>query len=77
VVPVAAVAAHRNRMVLQAAAVTLQILHQLVLNAIAGRFGGSEELQASQSLIVNVNTVPGAYPMRITFSYLNDKNEDQ
>lgn len=33
------------------------------------------ELQASQNLIVNVNTNPGAYPMRITFSYLNDKGE--
>jgi len=40
-----------------------------------GDLVAGEELQASQSLIVNVNTVPGAYPMRITFSYLNDKNE--
>ena len=32
-------------------------------------------IQASQSLIVNVSTNPGAYPMKITFSYLNDKNE--
>lgn len=31
------------------------------------------KLKASQNLIVNVNTNPGAYPMRITFSYLNDK----
>jgi hypothetical protein len=35
--------------------------------------GGS--VQASQNLIVNVSTNPGAYPMKITFSYLNDKNE--
>jgi hypothetical protein len=40
-----------------------------------GDLAAGDELQASQSLIVNVNTVPGAYPMRITFSYLNDKNE--
>lgn len=35
--------------------------------------GGS--VQASQNLIVNVSTNPGAYPMKITFSYLNDKAE--
>jgi len=40
-----------------------------------GDLAAGAELQASQSLIVNVNTAPGAYPMRITFSYLNDKNE--
>ncbi|HZM20834.1 MAG TPA: hypothetical protein VFC02_03760, partial [Anaerolineales bacterium] len=32
-------------------------------------------IRASQSLIVNVSTNPGAYPMKVTFSYLNDKNE--
>lgn len=32
-------------------------------------------IQAAQNLIVNVSTEPGAYPMRVTFSYLNDKNE--
>src|SRR5688500_8131395 len=32
-------------------------------------------VQASQDLIVNVSTNPGAYPMKITFSYLNDKGE--
>ncbi len=32
-------------------------------------------LQASQNLIVNVSTNPGAYPMKVTFSYLNDRNE--
>jgi hypothetical protein len=32
-------------------------------------------IQAVQNLIVNVSTTPGAYPMRVTFSYLNDKNE--
>lgn len=35
--------------------------------------GGS--IQASQNLIVNVSTNPGAYPMKVTFSYLNDKAE--
>lgn len=40
-----------------------------------GDLAAGETLQASQSLIVNVNTAPGAYPMRISFSYLNDKNE--
>ncbi len=32
-------------------------------------------LQISQELIVNVSTNPGAYPMKITFSYLNSKGE--
>lgn len=32
-------------------------------------------VQASQELIVNVSTNPGAYPMKVTFSYLNDKGE--
>lgn len=32
-------------------------------------------VQVSQSLIVNVSTNPGAYPMKVTFSYLNDKGE--
>ena len=32
-------------------------------------------IQAAQNLIVNVSTTPGAYPMRVTFSYLNDQNE--
>lgn len=34
-----------------------------------------ETIKVAQNLIVNVSTNPGAYPMRITFSYLNDKNE--
>jgi hypothetical protein len=34
-----------------------------------------ELIQASQNLIVNVSTNPGAYPMKVTFSYLNDTNE--
>lgn len=32
-------------------------------------------VQVSQGLIVNVSTNPGAYPMKVTFSYLNDKGE--
>ena len=32
-------------------------------------------VQARQDLIVNVSTNPGAYPMKVTFSYLNDKGE--
>jgi hypothetical protein len=32
-------------------------------------------VQASQNLIVNVSTNPGAYPMKVTFSYLNPKGE--
>lgn len=32
-------------------------------------------LQISQDLIVNVSTNPGAYPMKITFSYLNSRGE--
>ncbi len=32
-------------------------------------------VQAKQELIVNVSTNPGAYPMKITFSYLNAKGE--
>jgi len=32
-------------------------------------------MQISQELIVNVSTNPGAYPMKITFSYLNSRGE--
>jgi len=32
-------------------------------------------LQVSQNLVVNVSTNPGAYPMKITFSYVNAKGE--
>jgi hypothetical protein len=32
-------------------------------------------MQVSQKLIVNVSTNPGAYPIKITFSYLNAKGE--
>ena len=32
-------------------------------------------VQARQDLIVNVSTNPGAYPMKVTFSYLNSQGE--
>jgi hypothetical protein len=40
-----------------------------------GDLAAGSSVQASQNLIVNVSTSPGAYPMKITFSYLNDKGE--
>jgi fructose-specific component phosphotransferase system IIB-like protein len=36
-----------------------------------GDVGPGATLQAAQKLIVNVSTNPGAYPMKITFSYLD------
>ncbi len=33
------------------------------------------QVQASQELIVNVSTNPGAYPMKVTFSYINSNGE--
>jgi len=40
-----------------------------------GDLAAGDTVDATQNLIVNVSTSPGAYPMKITFSYLNDKNE--
>lgn len=40
-----------------------------------GDLSPGDKIEAAQNLVVNVSTNPGAYPMRITFSYLNDKNE--
>src|SRR3990170_4036977 len=40
-----------------------------------GDLDAGSSVQASQNLIVNVSTNPGAYPMKITFSYLNDKGD--
>ena len=40
-----------------------------------GDLGAGDMIQAKQNLIVNVSTNPGAYPMKVTFSYLNDKSE--
>jgi hypothetical protein len=40
-----------------------------------GDLGPGDMIQAAQDLIVNVSTTPGAYPMKVTFSYLNDKGE--
>lgn len=40
-----------------------------------GDLGAGEMRQVKQDLIVNVSTNPGAYPMKITFSYLNNSGE--
>jgi hypothetical protein len=40
-----------------------------------GDLGAGAMVQVSQDLIVNVSTSPGAYPMKVTFSYLNEKGE--
>jgi hypothetical protein len=40
-----------------------------------GDMEAGASIQANQNLIVNVNTNPGAYPMRISFSYLDAKSE--
>ncbi len=38
-----------------------------------GDFAPGASLIATQKLIVNVSTNPGAYPMKVTFSYLDDQ----
>lgn len=40
-----------------------------------GNIQAGNMMQVSQELIVNVSTNPGAYPMKVTFSYLSDKGE--
>jgi len=40
-----------------------------------GDLKAGEKIEAVQNLIVNVSTNPGAYPMKVTFSYLGDDNE--
>ena len=40
-----------------------------------GDLKAGDTSHASQNLIVNVSTNPGAYPMKVTFSYLNDQGE--
>lgn len=40
-----------------------------------GDLGAGDMKQIKQDLIVNVSTEPGAYPMKITFSYLSSKGE--
>lgn len=40
-----------------------------------GDIAAGSMMQVSQELIVNVSTNPGAYPMKITFSYLNGRGE--
>jgi hypothetical protein len=46
-----------------------------------GDLAPSQSLEPKQPLIVNVTTNPGAYPVKITFAYLDDKgntfNDDQ
>jgi hypothetical protein len=39
-----------------------------------GDFFAGDNISASQSLIVNVNTSPGAYPLKISFVYIDDQN---
>jgi len=39
-----------------------------------GDLAPASTLDASQSLIVNVNTNPGAYPMKISFTYTDENN---
>jgi hypothetical protein len=40
-----------------------------------GDLSAGGALQVKQNLIVNVSTTPGAYPMKITFSYVNKNGE--
>ncbi len=40
-----------------------------------GDLAAGDMRQISQDLIVNVSTNPGAYPMKITFSYINSRGE--
>lgn len=39
-----------------------------------GDFSSGDSMTASQSLIVNVNTAPGAYPLKISFVYIDEQN---
>ena len=40
-----------------------------------GDLAAGDMIQAKQNLIVNTSTNPGAYPMKVTFSYLDKDNE--
>lgn len=40
-----------------------------------GDLAAGAALQVTQNLIVNVSTTPGAYPMKVTFSYVNKDGE--
>lgn len=40
-----------------------------------GDLSAGAGLQVTQNLIVNVSTTPGAYPMKVTFSYVNKDGE--
>jgi hypothetical protein len=37
-----------------------------------GSIAAGSELNVNQALVVNVTTAPGAYPMKISFSYLTE-----
>jgi hypothetical protein len=39
-----------------------------------GDFSPHDSISAYQSLIVNVNTTPGAYPLKISFVYIDEQN---
>jgi len=39
-----------------------------------GDFSPGDSISAFQSLIVNVNTAPGAYPLKISFVYIDEQN---
>jgi hypothetical protein len=39
-----------------------------------GNFSPDDILSASQALIVNVNTTPGAYPLKVSFVYTDESN---
>ena len=40
-----------------------------------GDLAAGSALNVTQNLIVNVSTTPGAYPMKVTFSYVNENGE--
>jgi hypothetical protein len=39
-----------------------------------GDFSSGDDISAYQPLIVNVNTAPGAYPLKISFVYIDEQN---
>jgi len=40
-----------------------------------GDLAAGDKIEVSQNLIVNVSTNPGAYPVKVTFSYLDNQSE--
>ena len=65
-----------NLVVYRVVAVSLPILLQLghLMFNLWVIFLQVRYVTASQPLIVNVNTAPGAYPLKISFVYINDQN---